>query len=347
MKRLNAHAKVLERTLKTLEHKGIIRSMKNVKFPNRKMFIVAGLQPSEEVTGGAWFTDQKLDTELLLVVSETIEDFVSHRSWVEVAPQTQPLTDGSNNKRKTPHDGFDVKGKGKAKVARLDDNQPRSESPELHRKSKHSKRGPKSYVPQAAGYHGYPTLPDITRYINNSKVTTSIFPQNAIQELLDIMVYDERLFKMSRPTRGDEIPDEGSEDTIEMYRCFNSPSERQKMYDVVHMSSSVDEVTRKAGRRLIELEDVGRGGTSEIPCLRCPAFDLCGDGGPVNVITCPYYDEWYLRACKADKEVDPWPEGKDFVERGDARRKERLKTLPAAPVKPEAKDQASAIVVAD
>jgi DNA-directed RNA polymerase III subunit RPC6 len=335
LKRVGFHAKVLERTLRSLETKGRIVSMAHVKHPQRKMFIVAGLQPSESATGGAWYTGKELDKPLIDLVTFAIEEFVSRRSWVEVADQPPPLTSGNSNKRKTPHDGFDVKGKGRAKVARIDDNQPRSESPEHIRKSKHIKRAPRSYVPQSPGFRGYPTLADITRHINTTKYanSNSVFPQTAILELLNIMVYDDKLFTMTRPMRDDEIPDEGSEDTITMYRCFKSPAERAKTVELAVLAESDNDTTRRANRRVFELEEIGRGGVSEIPCQRCPAFEICGDGGPVNVVSCPYYDEWYLKACKADEEVDPWPSEKDFTLAGQAKKRKRLALLPPNPTK--------------
>ena len=303
------------------------------------MFIVAGLQPSEEATGGAWYTDGHLDIDLITVVGDTIEEFVSRRSWVPVFEEGQPLTTSTNNKRKTPQDGFDVKGKSKAKTARIDDSQPRSESPELkHKTSKHHKsHHRKTYVPQEPGYSGYPTLSDITQQINSSKVTTSTFPQNAIAQLLEIMVYDDRLFAVGRPTRGDELPDEGKDDIVTMYRCFKSPPAREKSKEMAHMFRSESSATRKVARRQFELEEIGRGGTSEVPCLKCPAFEMCGDGGPVNVKTCPYFDEWYVKAAKADMGVDPWPGGEDFIREGEMKKDRRLKSLPVVVVKVEEK----------
>ena len=309
--------------------------MKSVKYPQRKMYIVSGLQPSEEATGGAWYTDGTLDVPLITIIGDKIEEYCSQKSWITIT-EDQRLTDSTNNKRKTPHDGFDVKGKGKSKMARIDDDQPRSVSPELKHKSKpHKSHARKSYIPQDAGYCGYPTLSDITRHINASKITNSLFPQTAIAQLLEIMAYDDKLVKVSRPTRGDELPDEGQDDVVTMFRCFKPPSARDKQKELAHMLVSDSSATRKAGRRQFELEEIGRGGTSEVPCLKCPAFELCGDGGPVNVKTCPYFDEWYVKAAKADIPDDPWPGGEEFIKEGEAKKDRRLKSLPTVVVKVE------------
>ena len=33
-------------------------------------------------------------------------------------------------------------------------------------------------------------------------------------------------------------------------------------------------------------------GLSEVPCGRCPVFNMCEVGGPVNAEECVYFDEW-------------------------------------------------------
>jgi DNA-directed RNA polymerase III subunit RPC6 len=32
---------------------------------------------------------------------------------------------------------------------------------------------------------------------------------------------------------------------------------------------------------------------SQTPCARCPVFDFCKQGGPVNPTDCVYYGEWF------------------------------------------------------
>jgi DNA-directed RNA polymerase III subunit RPC6 len=55
----------LNRTLKTLEQKQEIKAVKHVKYPTRKIYMLYNLQPSSDVTGGAWYTDQELDTDFI------------------------------------------------------------------------------------------------------------------------------------------------------------------------------------------------------------------------------------------------------------------------------------------
>lgn len=64
-KKTNLHTIVLNRTLKSLEQKQEIKAVKHVKYPTRKIYMLFNLSPSSEVTGGAWYTDQELDTDFI------------------------------------------------------------------------------------------------------------------------------------------------------------------------------------------------------------------------------------------------------------------------------------------
>jgi len=33
-------------------------------------------------------------------------------------------------------------------------------------------------------------------------------------------------------------------------------------------------------------------GLTEVPCGRCPVFELCEEGGPVSPANCVYFDQW-------------------------------------------------------
>ncbi|RMZ86357.1 hypothetical protein DV736_g6419, partial [Chaetothyriales sp. CBS 134916] len=338
--RLAAHAKVLERIYKTLEAKALIKPMKSVQYPQRKMYIISSLQPSEEATGGAWYTDGQLDAELMITVAGAIELRVSEQSWFEVGQhEHNAAAEPINGKRKTTHDGFDVNDKGKAKAARLDDNQPRSLSPEPHnhKAKKHGSSADKVYLPHEPGYQGYPTLHQITRMVTSSGVTRGAsIPVNAIKDLLEVMVYDDRLYKMRRPIHTDETPDEAGGDTITTYRSFKTPAACRAQMRLEFQATTMEKPGQsKAARRHLELEDIGRGGTSELPCLQCPAFDLCGDGGPVNVDTCVYFDEWFVKTAIADQLAgDSWENGEAFIKEGQATKSRREAALdrPSAPV---------------
>ncbi|OGM39792.1 putative DNA-directed RNA polymerase III subunit Rpc34 [Aspergillus bombycis] len=98
--RTGLHKSILDRCLKSLEGKNYIKSVHNVKFPSRKMYMLAGLAPSEDVTGGAWFTDGVLDENFINTVAGYIEYTVSRKSWFEVSN-----ADAHRTKRMKTSDG--------------------------------------------------------------------------------------------------------------------------------------------------------------------------------------------------------------------------------------------------
>ncbi|KAL2864933.1 RPC34 RNA polymerase subunit family protein [Aspergillus lucknowensis] len=163
--RTNLHKSILDRCLKSLEGKNYIKSVHNVKFPSRKMYMLAGLAPSEEVTGGAWFTDGVLDENFINVVSGFIEFSVSKKSWYEV-----PASDRSRNKRLKTADG----------------------SVTVKKES-----GQKEYLPYPAGYKGYPTVAALTAAINQSGITPVRLEEENVTQLLEMLCYDNKLVSLN------------------------------------------------------------------------------------------------------------------------------------------------------
>ncbi|PYH90385.1 DNA-directed RNA polymerase III subunit Rpc34 [Aspergillus ellipticus CBS 707.79] len=163
--RTNLHKSILDRCLKSLEGKSYIKSVHNVKFPSRKMYMLAGLAPSEDVTGGAWFTDGVLDENFINSVAGFIEYTVSRKSWYEV-----PASDGHRNKRmKTADGGMAVK----------------------------QEAGQKEYLPFPAGYLGYPTVAMLTGAVNESGITPVRLGEESITQLLEMLCYDNKLVALN------------------------------------------------------------------------------------------------------------------------------------------------------
>ncbi|KAF9278331.1 34-kDa subunit of RNA polymerase III (C) [Mortierella alpina] len=72
----NLHHIVIKRCLKALEQKSMVKSVKSVKHPTRKLYMLMELAPSIEVTGGPWFTDQELDEEFIETLTKECFKFV-------------------------------------------------------------------------------------------------------------------------------------------------------------------------------------------------------------------------------------------------------------------------------
>ncbi|KAI5285665.1 34-kDa subunit of RNA polymerase III (C), partial [Ascosphaera acerosa] len=63
--------------------------------------------------------------------------------------------------------------------------------------------------------------------------------------------------------------------------------------------SAADQTAGASPEEDIEDLPLGWNGLTEMPCGRCPVFELCEDNGPVNPHNCEYYDEWLRKSIPA------------------------------------------------
>ena len=67
----------INRILKTLEKKFLIRSLKVLNTKNKKVWIGFDIEPSQEVTGGVWCSNQEYDNNLVSVFCDKSYDYIS------------------------------------------------------------------------------------------------------------------------------------------------------------------------------------------------------------------------------------------------------------------------------
>lgn len=79
--RTNLHQTVMTRCLRLLEQKQLVKSVKSVKFPTRKIYMLYDLTPSIELSGGPWYTDNELDTGFIHELSMACLRFIQSKSW--------------------------------------------------------------------------------------------------------------------------------------------------------------------------------------------------------------------------------------------------------------------------
>lgn len=75
------HQTVIDRCLKSLVQKQLVKAIKAVRHPTRKIYMLAHLEPSVELTGGPWYTDNELDTEFIKLLSTACLHYVRDRSF--------------------------------------------------------------------------------------------------------------------------------------------------------------------------------------------------------------------------------------------------------------------------
>ncbi|ORZ29538.1 RNA polymerase Rpc34 [Catenaria anguillulae PL171] len=85
------HANVLNKALKKLEQRAMVKTVKSVKHGNKKLYMLYELQPSSEVTGGVWFTDQELDVDFVDTIARACVRFVAAQSFPKDSHSVFPL----------------------------------------------------------------------------------------------------------------------------------------------------------------------------------------------------------------------------------------------------------------
>ncbi|GAA5987621.1 hypothetical protein JCM10908_007140 [Rhodotorula pacifica] len=83
----------IAKALKVLEGKKTIKTVKSVKTPTRKIYMLTGIAPSVELTGGPWFTDNELDVELVDTLKRVVRKFLQQKSQ----PPSVTVTDPSSS----------------------------------------------------------------------------------------------------------------------------------------------------------------------------------------------------------------------------------------------------------
>ena len=164
---------VLNRSLKSLETKNLIKQIKSIKFPGRKTYMLTNLHPLEDVTGGPFHTDGLLDEEFVHHMGQWAERYVIGRSWRH-APTNDPI-------KRTFRPKMTQEQAKELRAQELGSHN----NPNTHRST--------TMLPMPPGYTGYPTVSEITRAINASRLSEVVMKEAEMRQLLDVLCYDGRL----------------------------------------------------------------------------------------------------------------------------------------------------------
>ena len=80
--RSNLPAPQITKIFKTLEARKLIKAVKHVAQQNRKVYMLFELEPSREITGGAWYTEHEYDSEFINVLREQCVKFIYSKEKV-------------------------------------------------------------------------------------------------------------------------------------------------------------------------------------------------------------------------------------------------------------------------
>ena len=75
----NLPISTIRKSIKALENKKLIKSVKSVRAPKKPLYMLYDIQPNESVTGGAWYSDQEFETEFVDVLNTQCLQFLQHK----------------------------------------------------------------------------------------------------------------------------------------------------------------------------------------------------------------------------------------------------------------------------
>jgi len=74
------------RSLKALEARQLIKSVRSVEGQTRKVYLLFELEPDRRLTGGAWYSDRALDLDLVEQARELCHSYLLHGSSLRADP---------------------------------------------------------------------------------------------------------------------------------------------------------------------------------------------------------------------------------------------------------------------
>jgi DNA-directed RNA polymerase III subunit RPC6 len=274
----------LDKLLKRLMSLQLVKSVRNAKAMTQKTYMLAYLNPSDEVTGGSLYDGGELDESMVGELTNMILFYVRQVSWGSADGKRKrtkkeaspiPVLDEDGEPAPAVPDSRSRKKRksGSGTAARPVDIEDATHS----RKQRSHKHG---YDPETDPHSHQLTLPPGHRYPNASQIHTYILQSNIlravkaasltvaeVKNMLNVLVWDEKLEEINegyRTVRGVKPQQPGVED---------------------------GEGGANGGRR--------GNGLTEAPCGSCPVIDVCGNGGPINAASCVYYGEWLSQKASA------------------------------------------------
>jgi DNA-directed RNA polymerase III subunit RPC6 len=80
----NISQNTLTKTLKILEQRNLIKSIRSVVSKSKKLYMVFDMVPAKEITGGPWYSDQEFDHDFVNALGEIIVNIVQKGNIVSL-----------------------------------------------------------------------------------------------------------------------------------------------------------------------------------------------------------------------------------------------------------------------
>lgn len=133
--------------------------------------------------------------------------------------------------------------------------------------SKKAKKPKCQLLPMPPDYKGYPTCKYLTSYIKESQVTDTPLSEEDVQQVLNVLDWT---CKIERVAAAQDDPNDQSAWAYKAIRAA-----------VMDNDADLEPGNHGLGFQL-----------PTAPCLRCPIFELCEEGGPISPSNCEYWAEY-------------------------------------------------------
>lgn len=81
----------LNKVLKALENKKLIKAVKSVNEGKKKVYMLYDLEPDQSVTGGAWYSDQDFESEFVEILNQQCSRFLEQKLNMSRKSKAGPL----------------------------------------------------------------------------------------------------------------------------------------------------------------------------------------------------------------------------------------------------------------
>ncbi|KAF2013880.1 DNA-directed RNA polymeras-like protein III subunit Rpc34 [Aaosphaeria arxii CBS 175.79] len=183
--RTNVTTQMLNKCLKSLESKDLVQSVMSVKHPNRKMYLLKHLRPSEDIAGGPWQSEGEFDMPLIRIVAEVVEKIIEKETCLEVPGNWNDYPRAATQDRSAE---IARKKAQQKEVMDIEDTPVRTFRPP---------RDPNRITTVLRDSPKYPTATSLRDAINNANIIKDKSLSVAdMEQLLEMMVLEGRLEKI-------------------------------------------------------------------------------------------------------------------------------------------------------
>ncbi|KAJ3076942.1 34-kDa subunit of RNA polymerase III (C) [Quaeritorhiza haematococci] len=284
------HTQVVNTCIKSLEKRNLIKAVKSVKNPLKKVYMLAELEPSVELTGGAWYTDQEYDLEFITALSTQCYKFIYSRSFPKNKDSIYPSDHPSY-----PTASDILRFIKRSQITNVELSFGDIEQL-LDRLCFDGKVYRRLKTGMALGFGGDEDPEWVPSSERKRKPTTSASTSTSRKRRKAGFDDDEEEIIGQVGDDDDNLLESGDDD--------DDGEEEADMWMYIAIKDSVGPVVKsqqQAGATTTGASTTTGGTTTigptstvtEVPCGQCPVFRFCTLSGPVNPYNCVYFDKWF------------------------------------------------------